>query len=98
MSEDDLKITTDSIQSSLGKLSTVIDSMDNQSFDVKHTNFEISKAIQKLNDDMFEFEKNDMKESFTDLASSSKFFTITLILIMTALTIYYFMIYKKQNE
>jgi hypothetical protein len=98
MSEDDLRITTDSIQSSLGKLSTVIDSMDNHSYDMKHSNFEISKAIQKLNDDMFEFEKNDMKENFTDIASSSKFFTGLLIVIMTALTIYYFMFYKKQNE
>ena len=98
MSKDDLKVTTDSIQSSLDKLSTVIDSMDNNSYEVKHTNFEISKAIEKLNDDIFNFERNDMKESFADIASSSKFFTGLLVVIMTLLTIYYYMFYRKQNE
>ena len=92
-----IKTTSDSIESSIGKLSTVIHSMDNHSYDIKKTNFEISKAIEKLNDDMFDFEKNDMKESFADIASSTKFFTVSLIVIMTILTIYYFMFYKKEK-
>ena len=97
MSDDDLKTTTDSIERSVGRLSTVIDSMDNHSYSMKHTNFEISKAIQKLNDDINIFENNDMKENFTDVVSSDKGFTIIIVVVMILLTLYYYLIYRKQN-
>ena len=93
MSDDDL---TDSIESSIGKLSTVIDSIDNRSYDVKHTNFEITKAIKKLNEEMTNFENKDMKENFTDVMSSDKGFISIIVFVLIGLTIYYFMFHKNK--
>ena len=89
--------STDSVENSLGKLSTVIDSMDNQSFDIKHTTFEMNQAINLLNDNIDSFENDNVHENFTDMLTTNKGFTCVVIFIMTVLTIYYFLIYKKDS-
>ena len=96
--DDDIALATDSITSSIGKLSAVMDSMDNQSFDVKHTTFEMDKAIKKLNENITNFEKRNVRESFTDMMSDNRVFTWIIILVMSLLTLYYFMYVKNNNN
>ena len=92
---DSLKKSNDSIDYSIEKLTKVIDNISSNSYAMKHTNFEITKAMRKLKDDMFLFENKNLKEDFTNIVTSDKMFPILIVLVMIILTIYYFMTIKQ---
>ena len=93
--------TTSDINSSVERLSAVLDSMEGMSSGMKHTNFEIKKAMETMDHaslPQLNLEiDNKIKEDFS-VTSTANWFVIGFIVLIILVSIYYFTIVVKEKN